>query len=176
MTHSGERESAIDEVIAKHRINELMKMYCRGMDRADHKLLESVFHPDATVITGAVDGSASVFCRDICRYLTTNLDSCYHSVNDGWIKLMGSRASGEFYVLAAMTAGGTLTIGGGRYADEFELHDGSWRITSHTFISDWLVSYSEPGSFSRDELPASLPRGLFGPQDKIYELWSKHRS
>src|SRR5690242_14642385 len=48
-----DRDQAIDELLAKQEITEAIFKYCRSMDRCDHELGKSVFHPDARVDYGA---------------------------------------------------------------------------------------------------------------------------
>ena len=171
----GPDESDWRECLARQKIDQLMRRYCRGMDRADQALLESVFHPEATVITGTVDGSGALFARTIVAHLRENVTRCQHFVNSGWIEIDGTRACGEFYVFATMEAGGTWTAGGGRYADEFEFHEGAWKIKAHVFISDWLLTLPAATDSHAAFFPPSLPRGAFGDQDYIYQLWSRYR-
>jgi hypothetical protein len=39
---------ALQQLIDKLEIHEVLTRYCRGIDRCDAELLESVYHPDAT--------------------------------------------------------------------------------------------------------------------------------
>ena len=173
---SGERamvmdqEEQLDRALAKIDIHELLMAYARGVDRADRELLASVFHPDATVISGVFNGNAQDFAREITSHVKANLARCFHSIANEWVDVQGDRAIGEAYVIATMTAGDTDTLTGGRYIGEYERRDGVWKIASHTFVADWNMNL--PTSYQTDGMYASLDsRGCFGKEDPVYGLW-----
>lgn len=160
----------LEEALAKLALHDLLMAYARGIDRADRELLDSVFYPDATVISGVFNGAGADFAREITAHITTNLERCFHSIANEWFEVKGDRAMGEAYVIATMTAGGTDTVTGGRYIDEFERRDGVWKIRSHVFVADWNMSM--PTSHQTDGMYAVLDsRGCFGRADPVYAHW-----
>lgn len=162
---------AVDELLCKQAIHDLLMAYARGMDRADPGLLEAVFWPDASVVSGVINGSGARFAKDITQYLRSNLVRCFHSIANEWVMVNGNRAIGEAYVIATMTAGGDDTIGGGRYINEFERRDGDWKIKSHVFVADWSMTH--PTTCRDDEIDQfAQSRGCFGKDDPVYALWA----
>lgn len=161
----------LEELLSRQAIHDLLMAYARGMDRADTELLESVFWPDASVVSGVINGSGPRFAREITGYLRSNLVRCFHSIANEWVVVKGDRAMGEAYVIATMTASGDDTIGGGRYIDEFERRDGVWKIRSHVFVADW--SMTQPTSNKDDGIYEPMrPCGCFGTADPVYALWA----
>ncbi len=164
-------DTAIDAALSKQALHDLSMAYARGVDRGDAALIASAFHPDATVISGIVNGPAPDFARDIVAYVTANSDYCFHSIANEWFEIDGDRAIGESYVLAMMTTGGRDVMTGGRYIDSFERRDGAWKFTSRAFVLDW--STDNPASGETGGMFASLTtRGSFGRGDPVYAHWA----
>ena len=165
-------EAALDAALAREAIRQLVAGYCRGVDRADAALLASIFWEDATVISGIVNGTAPDFARDITAFVRANMQSCFHSVANEWIKVRGDHAVGEHYVIAHARAAETDSMTGGRYIDRYERRDGVWKIASRAFVSDGATSHPttyESGGFYE----ALTTRGCFGREDLVYGLWSQ---
>lgn len=177
MTNNGGRPMSaqepgaeIDALLSKQAIQELIMAYARGVDRADEALLASLFHEDAVVVSGIVNGSGARFARDICAHVRANLERCFHSVANVWIEVQGERAVGESYVIATATAGGEETMTGGRYVDSYERRDGVWRFSSRTFVLDWTST--NPSTFETDGFYGALTtRGCYGREDPVYRFW-----
>ena len=167
---SGASDDEIDRVLSRQAIHDLLMAYARGVDRADAELLESIFHPDAVVRTGLIDGSGPDFARAIVEHLRTKLDRCFHSISNEWVKLCGDRAVGESYVIAITTARGEEGMVAGRYLNEFERRDGVWKILSHTIVMDWSTtrpSSPEDGGMFK----AIRTKGCYGRADPVYLHW-----
>lgn len=162
--------AALDAALSRLAIHDLSMAYCRGVDRADAALLRSIFHDDATVVSGVINGSGAEFADGITAYVRDNLDYCFHSVANEWIEVTGDRAVGELYVLAHMTAGGNDVMTGGRYIDSYERRDGRWKILSRTFVMDWNSTH--PTTMQKDGFYGSLKnRGRWGKADPVYAHW-----
>ena len=165
-------DEAIDRVLSRQAIHDLLMAYARGVDRADVALLESIFHPDATVITGLIDGSGREFPQSIVEHVQTKLDRCFHAIANEWVEVYGDRAIGETYVIAITTAAGRDGMIAGRYLNEFERREGVWKILSHTIVMDW--STTQPTcSGGHGMFKALRIRGCFGRSDPIYSLWQR---
>lgn len=164
--------SQLDVVLSKQALLELCMAYARAVDRADQQLLASLFHEDAVVVSGLVNGTGRKFAEEIVAHVTGNLQRCFHSVANFWFEVSGDRAVGESYVIATFTAGGKDSMVGGRYVDSFERRGGAWKFASRTFVTDWNMTH--PSTFESDGMYASLTtRGCFGPQDPVYKLWPR---
>jgi hypothetical protein len=163
-------EAELDAALSRQALDELCAAYARGVDRADAQLLASLFNEDSTVISGVINGSGPEFARDICAFVTSNLERCFHSISNSWFEIEGDAAVGEIYVIAMATAGGQDIMTGGRYVDSYQRRSGAWKFSSRTFVMDW--STTQPSSYQRDGMYASLTmRGCFGRQDPVYAFW-----
>jgi len=162
--------AALDAALSREDIRRLLSGYCRAVDRADAALLESLFWDDAEVISGVVNGHAAAFARDITAYVTANLASCFHSIANEWIEVKGNHAVGEHYVITHHRTSAEDTMTGGRYLDRYERRDGTWKIASRVFVSDWTATHPstyEPAGFYE----GLTTRGCFGSNDPIYKHW-----
>ncbi|EJL34581.1 nuclear transport factor 2 family protein [Novosphingobium sp. AP12] len=154
MTHDADR---IDAVISRQQIADITMAYCRGVDRADVALLSRAFHDDATVVSGAFNGSGPDFAVAIRKLVEETYEQTFHSIANQWIEVSGDGAVGETYVIAVSTTrDGTDTLTGGRYVDRFERRGGRWAIAERTFVLDW--TRSEPST--RD-----MVGGMYGALD-----------
>lgn len=167
-------DNHLDRIMSRQSIEELLLAYCRGVDRGDVELLSSVFHDDATVVSGVINGNARDFARDIVAWCGENTQRVFHSFSNQWIEINGETAVGEAYVIAAQvveTPDGVITaLVGGRYLDRFERRGGSWKIAEHTFVMDWNLSQPAPVEQGEDPFAAML-RGGRKPNDPLYEFW-----
>jgi len=163
--------SALEAALARAEIHDLCMAYARGVDRADEALLRSIFSDDAVVISGVVNGSGAEFAAQICAFVQTQLDLCFHSAANEWIEVRGDEAVGEHYALAHMVIGGQDVMTGGRYLDRYVKRGGKWLIRNRTFVADWNTTH--PSSLQRDGFYAALKTwGCFGPADPVYAHWA----
>jgi hypothetical protein len=168
--------SRADAVISRQEIADLTMAYCRGVDRADEKLLKSVFHDDSTVVSGAFNGNGQVFAVEICRLVLANYDSCFHSIGNQWIEVSGDTAVGETYVIAVSTmdteTGKSDLLTGGRYIDRFERREGKWKFAERTFVSDWNRMESSTRQMKEGMYAPLDLQGSRGSADPVYQFWS----
>ena len=163
--------AALDAAISRDAIRQLVAAYCRGVDRGDAALLAALFWPDASVISGIVNGTGADFARDIVAFVTANLDCCFHSVANEWIEVTGDHAVGEHYILAHMRTAATDTLTGGRYIDSYERRHGVWKFRARTFVCDW--TQANPTTYEPEGFYAALTtRGCFGRGDPAYAHWA----
>jgi hypothetical protein len=54
-------ERALQVLLDKQEIHEVLMRYCRGIDRCDAELLRSVYHADAVDDHGQLNGKAADF-------------------------------------------------------------------------------------------------------------------
>ncbi len=159
--------SPVEDAVAKQALHDLVVTYARGVDRGDEALLASVFHPNADVVTGVIDGKGPDYARDVVAMVRGNLRSCFHSVANEYYEVSGSKAVGECYVLAHMITAGEgaeETLTGGRYLDRYERRDGTWKIAHRTFVQDW--SMTQPATMEETGMYEQLPtRGGWAPND-----------
>ncbi|WP_404476371.1 nuclear transport factor 2 family protein [Novosphingobium sp. BL-52-GroH] len=166
MTHS---EQTLDAVVSRQQIADLTMAYCRGVDRADVRLLSQVFHEDSTVVSGAFNGRGRDFAAAICALVEETYEQTFHSIANQWIEVEGDGAVGETYVIAASTGrDGTDTLTGGRYIDRFVRRDGCWAIAERTFVLDWLRSEPSTRDMAGGMYAALDLHGERGQGDPVY--------
>lgn len=177
MTLSAELTHGIETALARNDIHDLIMAQARATDRGDLSLLQSVWHPGATVDIGFFAGSADDFCPMIIE-ATAGMQRMSHTVANEWIDVRGDEAVAESYVIAFTTfpdEKGQLVseITVGRYFDRFARRDSNWKFTTRTFITDWQMR--QPATTETpDGLTAQLTlRGSRGPTDPIYAHWQR---
>jgi hypothetical protein len=165
-------DAQADQALSKQALHDLGMAYARAIDRADASLMASIFHDDATVVSGVFNGSAAEFAARIAAFVRENIERCFHSVANEWYDVRGDDAVGESYVIANTTAGGKDTLTGGRYVDAYQRRNGVWKIKARTFVVDW--TNTQPTSYETGGMYAALTtRGCYGTSDPVYAFWKK---
>lgn len=152
------RDPAIQALIDKEEIRDLMSLYCRALDRCDAALMKSLFHPDAKFEhANHFSGSAEEFADYAVEFLST-LGTLAHYLCNSHVRLDGDRAYGEHYGLALQRAekdGQSFeSIAGARMLDVYERRDGVWKILHRRTVVDWNLDIDTNETFGR---------GVFGP-------------
>lgn len=167
--------ATVDAVLSRQEIADLTMAYCRGVDRADEGLLQSIFHDDSVIVSGAFNGSGQQFATEICRIVKAVFNQTFHSIANQWIEVRGNGAVGESYVIAVSTmtnedGSQSEMLTGGRYIDRFERRGGVWKIAERSFVCDWnrvdATTHSNTGLYESLDL-----LGKQGPEDPVYALW-----
>jgi hypothetical protein len=163
-------ESALEELVCKQAITELLHTYCRGVDRRDWALLRSCYHPDAyddhAIYRGEREGLVE-FIRD---FVTTRCSATKHSVSNILITVTGDTARAESYIHAwhrmlpepgAEDAPPTELSVGARNVDRLERRDGEWRFASRVLAFDWVrleTVDGDPFDFGPDAISSRTDR------------------
>ena len=160
-------DKALQELLDKQAINEILLNYAHAVDHRDENRLRSVFHPGSEHNHGFLGPSSDPsrissvakpgdFVAFALNYLKGFINT-HHQLGTPLIELHGNLAHSVCYFTAThrMRAKGDplapkaaqdvemeITVGG-RYTDKFEKRDGVWKIINRTGITDW-----------RRELPA----------------------
>ena len=134
------RDQAIQQLLDKQAIHEVLMRFCRGIDRRDEDLLRSVFHPDAWDEHGVFDGNALEFAH-LSIDMLLQFTATSHMIMNEYVELDGDRAYAESYVLACHRSerdGRKIDMTmGARYVDRFERRGGQWRIAHRAVVHDW---------------------------------------
>ena len=150
-------------VIDRQEIEQLLRLYCRAIDRLDVELLRSIYHPDGVDAHGQFEGNAHEFAGFIIDYLRKNTSYCFHTITQSIIDVEGDVAAaestyigyeripggweslsgffGKRYAAAAREAG-TLErehqhTCGGRYIDRLEKRRGEWKVLRRRITNEW---------------------------------------
>ena len=130
------------EMLDKNAISEAVMRYFIGVDRADAELVGSTYHPDAVDVRGdrRIDGATAG--ADIVASNAAAMVSTRHHVTTQMVEVDGDTAHVETYCLGVHVTGGDRPQRrmqtAGRYLDEFERRNGSWRIVRRRVLIDRL--------------------------------------
>jgi hypothetical protein len=141
-TPEADRDPAVQELLDKQAISEIIYRYCRGLDRMDTALTLSCWHEDGTDDHGALfKGSASEFVEWLWP-VHAALERTQHTIHNILIELDGELAGAESYYIVYLRSqspkGAVDVVTGGRYCDHFERRDGLWKIRHRQSVTDWV--------------------------------------
>lgn len=137
--------TALQTLIDKDAIRDLVLTYSRAIDRQDVALLRDLYTEDATDTHGdSFDGSAEDYCRFIEAALPHMPYSGHHICNH-LIAVEGDAGSGEVYALAyhvipTRDGGREEDFMAVRYLDNYRrCADGKWRFSKRVVTYDLKV-------------------------------------
>lgn len=156
-------ETRLRVALDRQEIEQVLKLYCRAIDRCDIDLLRTVYHPDGTDDHGSFCGNAMDFAEVIIPALREGILDGMHTVTHCTIDVDGDFATSEAYYWAYQRApGGEAAVAGffgedyaaqakadgtidgchdyycgGRYIDLFERRDGQWKILRRKITNEW---------------------------------------
>lgn len=150
---------ALQELIDRQAICDVIQRYSRTLDWLDDDAQASCYWPDATIDYGFFKGSAEDFLP-IVMQTERNSDRRWHMLSAPLISFSSTtKASSECYGVfagASRQDDGTLAgnLYGGRYLDEWEKRAGDagdeWRIYERTYILDWQSDLVRQPDFTPD--------------------------
>jgi len=135
-----ERDPEIQKVIDESKIRHLLDCYPRALDRQDHALLASLFHPDAVDDHGVYNGPAEGF---VAFMRNGSKDGVHWTHHNGTqiIEIKGDVAQCETYTIALCRMGPVGSEGYDkqiflrvRYLDRVEKRDGVWKIAHRRVV------------------------------------------
>jgi hypothetical protein len=136
--------AALQDLLDRAAIGEVLARYCRAADRCDEELLRSCYHPDATDQHGRFAGTAADFAGWVTGVQRTASIVTQHAVSNVVIELAGDTAWVESAFQATHVrppAEGFdepfLDSFWGRYVDRFSRREGRWAIASREVVHDW---------------------------------------
>lgn len=129
---------AMQTLLDKQAITELVLRYCRAVDRRDYKTLKTLYHQDG------IDDHSGMFCGtgdEYVEWLKTMLpalESTSHQVFNHYIVVQGEVAEGEVYCQSFhKDASGNAFVIGGRYLDKYSKASGQWQFLRRKTVFDW---------------------------------------
>lgn len=136
-----DESAALQSLLDKEAIRELVQIYCRAADRHDHDLMRSLYHEDATDDHGSFFKGLAMDFIDRLPEIQAPMEILHHNVTTHNIELHGDRAEGETYILAfhkVKTGEGSFDLLiGGRYFDKYEKRQGRWKFSHRAVVADW---------------------------------------
>jgi len=134
------RDAALQELLDRSAVRDVVYTYARGVDRKDIAMVASCFGPECAY-EGALGRTTA---RDALARLEerwVQYDATMHFMGNCLIELDGDVARSETYCVAyhRRTVGGTqkdFTVAV-RYCDEMARTDGRWRIRRRQVFTVW---------------------------------------
>ncbi|MET0987572.1 MAG: nuclear transport factor 2 family protein, partial [Steroidobacteraceae bacterium] len=84
-------------LVDRQEIEQVLKLYCRAIDRLDLELLQSIYHPDGTDDHGSFSGNGQEFAKFIIGALSELIIDGMHTVTHSVIDVQGNFATSESY-------------------------------------------------------------------------------
>ncbi|MET0362418.1 MAG: nuclear transport factor 2 family protein [Sphingobium sp.] len=135
-----ERDPEIQAVIDESKIRRLLDNYPRALDRQDHALLASLFHPGAIDDHGVFNGPATGFVEFMRNGSTPGVHWTHHNGTQ-IVEIEGDVAQCETYTIALCRMGAPGQPGHDReiflrvrYLDRVEKRDGVWKIAHRRVV------------------------------------------
>ncbi|MBW1883671.1 MAG: nuclear transport factor 2 family protein [Deltaproteobacteria bacterium] len=135
-------QTALQELLDKQAIRDVLSRYCRGLDRMDKQLARRVWWEGGTAFyDGIFEGTGHEFI-DWVWEAHAPMERHSHQITNVLTDVAGDRATSESYVTVVLwtlpDAAGAQTeiIGRGRYLDRWEKRDGVWAIEHRIHLLD----------------------------------------
>jgi hypothetical protein len=169
--------AALQRLLARQEIEDIINRYSRAVDRADIELLRSCYHPDAIEDHGGMFSGNAADYIDRIADLLPRAGVLNHLATNVLVEFLDdSAARVEAYILtfARMKKNGekfdTLTLA--RTIDRFERRSGRWAISRRQLCWEWNHEMPFNESWGRGLIAADaskLVRGAKRPADVLYQ-------
>lgn len=131
----------LQQIQDRAEIEEVLRRYCRGVDRGDAELIRSVYHEDATDDHGSFKGRGVDFADRVIEAMQGRMLATMHNLHQTNIRFDGDTAWCETYFTAHHRRleddQTVLDHFGGRYIDRFERRVGKWLISDRVVVYEW---------------------------------------
>jgi len=169
---------ALENLIAKDEIRDLVQQYCRAVDRGDLALAAALYTDDALDEHGFNTSNTVREFLDSLEAMFSGLAATQHNITNHLIRLTGpDTAEGEAYLVAYHRAErkgvAHVLVTGGRYLDRYARRDGQWRIAHRKCVADWSHEFKAPlRAHGDDPVLGNLAEGRMDGQDPSYAFLS----
>jgi ketosteroid isomerase-like protein len=129
-------DTALQVLLDKDAIRDVISRFCRGCDRRDAEMMASCYHPEAIDDHGMYYGPGVQFF-EANEEVDAQVRALHHNLGQSIIEVEGDVAAAETYAIATIDGlpGSEETVLlNVRYVDRFERRDGEWRI-AHRFVA-----------------------------------------
>jgi hypothetical protein len=134
--------AALQHLVDKQAIRDLVMQYCRAIDRRQLELLKALYHEDAIDDHGAFSAGPVGKFLELLPTILDSMITTSHQILNHYIEVDGDYAEGEVYMIAYHLtrdeSGKEIeVIVGGRYLDQYEKRGGVWKFKYRKIVSDW---------------------------------------
>jgi hypothetical protein len=166
-------DSAMETLLAKQAITEVLYRYCRGLDRMDRALAMSVWHEGSTLDYGPIFRGSGAEFVDWVWVAHEALAAHSHQITNILIDVNGESATSEAYVTVALRTkpdGGSIMdiVDRGRYLDRWSRRHGVWAIDYRTFVEDFQAVYPVPLNEATDGSQSTGRRAADDPSYNVF--------
>lgn len=156
-------QSAVEQLLARQQIADVIHRYARGIDRCDFDLVRACYHPDAYDDHGSFKGNVDEFVAFADSFLR-RWTATMHFMGNMLIEVDGDRARAETYAVAYHVredadGNGKDDVLGVRYVDRFEKRNGEWKIAYRAVATEWRRVTQVSGAKGRGNI------GVWGKRD-----------
>ena len=166
-------DPAVQELLDKQAITEVIYRYSRGLDRMDKEMARSVWHPDGTALYHDIyEGMGHGFV-DWVWEAHEAMESHSHQMTNILIEVAGDRAASETYAIVSLrrlpdeSGRQSEIVSRSRYLDRWSKREGRWAIDHRIHVADLqsVDGVSQPGDSATRR----------GPDDPSFELFRSLR-
>lgn len=162
---------ALQTLLDKQQLQELVRTYCRAIDRRDFDVLMSLYHPDSTDDHGGMfQGSGPDYVRWVPSILA-RFEATDHLILSDLYTVEGDVAEGEVHILAyhrSHPPNAREIITNGRYLDRYEKRDGVWRFAHRSLVYDWHTRRTHDVA-DAERTSKGSEKGQAGETDPLYQ-------
>lgn len=175
MAMSAAQEAALQQMLDKQAIMDLLNAYCNAADRHDHVKMRSLYHADAIDDHGSFFKGLAMEFIDKLPEIQAPMQILHHNMTTVNIALDGDYGEGEVYILAfhqvATDDGPMDVLIGGRYFDRYEKRQGQWKFSHRAVSADWATVNTPSTVNLTHPMIEGAHIGKPGPDDPSYGLY-----
>lgn len=177
MPHPPPLDPALQQLLDRQAIQDVLVRYCRAVDRADVALLRDCYHSDATEDHGGTFAGSAQAYIDMLAPVLPRAGTLSHTTTNILIEFDGPQAARvESHILAfarLKKAGEKFdSLCLARAVDRFTQRDGAWRIAARQLVWEWNHDMPMAEGWGRGIIAPDasvLLRGRKKPEDPIYQ-------
>lgn len=138
----------VQELLDHHEIRKVLATYCHACDRADEALMASTYTgADSFDDHGLVRAAGPEYARQMTALVVGRTEAVSHILGQSLINVDGDSAVAETFFLGLMRLlpddNGVARLNqlAGRFVDQFERVQGSWKIRHRTCVRDTSITF-----------------------------------
>lgn len=143
MKTDADRNAALQMLLDKQEITELVQTYCRSCDRRDVEAIRGLYHPDSIDDHGSYYKGGGMGYVDALPSLWAPMETLQHHITMINIRLDGDYAESEAYGLCfhqmRTDDGMEDIVVGTRFLDKMTRRNGVWKFSHRTHVLDWTI-------------------------------------
>jgi ketosteroid isomerase-like protein len=157
MTREG--ASAVQTLLDKQALAELIAVLSAAVDRGDHEQIVSCYAEDSYDDHGSFKGTGREFAEFICApgVFPPGL-VMHHLLGQSVFELQGDDAFGETFFVLHSDFEGASEVAFGRYIDYFRRVDSDWKIAYRRVVPDHTLAADDIARYWRGSRDRHDPR------------------